>query len=376
MNSSQLASTALREPVIAPVKDLAEVALPVSNGLDRVRDLIAERVFREESFGELLAATGEKVGWENILLPEWLERMLYHIPSDGESKTRAMSLHLMARGGKLFRATLILSTLRALGPVDERGPKLAAAMELIHLATLLHDDVIDRADVRRGSPSLPRLYDNAPTVLMGDHLFARAFELIAECGNLAIISSSCRATSAMCRGEIEQLQWIGRPDVPEEAYFNLIEMKTAALMASCTESAALLAGHAAERGDWYRFGLALGVLFQMTDDLLDFTADEEVLGKQTGSDAAAGKYTLPLILLRDRLGGPAAFKAFLDSGPSPKIFRDFLSKNSVLEEVRDRLRDLAETCRNQLQHLSAGHPHSAAFEPLFDLVEFVVARDH
>jgi octaprenyl-diphosphate synthase len=296
--------------------------------------------------------------------------------SPGETSIERMSRHLVAQSGKLFRATLILLSVRALAPAEERGPKLAAAMELIHLATLLHDDVIDRAEVRRGCPSLPSVFDNSPTVLMGDHLFARAFELIAECGHLGIISSSCRATSAMCRGEIEQLQWINHADVTEEVYFRLIEMKTAALMGSCTESAALLCGQAKNRGEWYRFGLTLGLLFQMTDDLLDFTGDELVFGKQTGSDAAAGKYTLPLILLRDRMGSPEALQKFLKSASSPLEMRERLGSLGVFQEVRQRLADLAESCRTLLTGLSAGCQDREAVSCLEDLVDFVLSRDH
>lgn len=363
-------------PPLSATRELAEVVAPVALGLERVRELITERVFRDEEFADLLLATGEKAGWDRMVLPEWLQRIAV-VPVNGyQSKTRAMSEHLMGRGGKLFRASLILSILRSLSPKEDRGPKLAAAMELIHLATLLHDDVIDRADFRRGSPSLPALHDNSPTVLMGDHLFARAFELIAECEHMGLISSSCRATSAMCRGEIEQLQWIGRADVPEQAYFRLIEMKTAALMASCAEGAAILSGLANRRGEWYRFGLSLGLLFQMTDDLLDFVADQRVLGKQTGSDAAAGKYTLPLILLRERLGGPEALETYLTERSGSGELSRSLESEGVLEEVRVRLHQLADSCREQLRSLSADAADPPAFDALYELVDFVLYRDH
>jgi octaprenyl-diphosphate synthase len=374
MSMSSLAPVTVHSPAL--FKDLAQIARPFSDELAEVRRIIAERVFREESFADLLAATGEKARWDRLALPPWLEGILYQTPLNYESKTRAMAEHMMARGGKLLRATLILAILRALAAGERRGPKLAAAMELIHLATLLHDDVIDRADVRRGSPSLPFLYDNSPTVLMGDHLFARAFELIAECGEMEIISSSCRATSAMCRGEVEQLQWIGRPDVPQAAYFHLIEMKTAALMASCAESAAILGAGNGSRIPWYRFGLTLGMLFQMTDDLLDFIADETALGKQTGSDAAAGKYTLPLILFRERLGGPEELRSFLTRASTADVVRRSLEENGILDEVRDRLRELADTCHSCLDDLVVPNIREPLFRPLHDLVDFVLLRDH
>ncbi len=375
MHSSHMASLLPRKPVAPRYPELHEAASLVTEELETVRTLISERVFLEESFGELLAATGERMSWEQVSLPGWLEQMRVD-GAPGETLIDRMSRHLLAQGGKLFRATLILLSVRALTPNEERGPKLAAAMELIHLATLLHDDVIDRAEVRRGRPSLPSVFDNSPTVLMGDHLFARAFELIAECGHLGIISSSCRATSAMCRGEIEQLQWIHHADVTEAIYFRLIERKTAALMGSCTESAALLCGHHKDRGEWYRFGLTLGLLFQMTDDLLDFTGDELVFGKQTGSDAAAGKYTLPLILLRNCLGSPQALQAFLDSASTPLVIRERLANLGVFQEVRRRLGELADTCRNILAGLSTHCQDREAVACLEELVDFVVSRDH
>lgn len=364
-----------RKPVSPQFPDLREIAALVTKDLETVRRLIAERVFLEESFGELLAATGEHLHWDQVFLPEWLERMRQKGTPD-ETLIDRMSRHLLAQEGKLFRATLILLSVRALSPSEARGTKLAAALELIHLATLLHDDVIDRAEVRRGHPSVPSVFDNTPTVLMGDHLFARAFELVAECGHLGIISSSCRATSAMCRGEIEQLQWINHADVTEEIYFRLIERKTAALMGSCTESAALLCGHDENRGEWYRFGLTLGLLFQMTDDLLDFTGDESVFGKQIGSDVAAGKYTLPLILLREQLGGPEAFQAFLSSVSSSLEIHKRLGDLGVLQEVRQRMADLAGTCRSLLASLSSTCQDREAVSCLEDLIEFVISRDH
>ncbi|MCE7908724.1 MAG: polyprenyl synthetase family protein [Candidatus Omnitrophica bacterium COP1] len=375
MNPPQTASGLLKKPIMTHKKDLGEIARSVQTELDQVRTLIAERVFMEESFGELLVATGEKLVWEKITLPSWLESVVYKDTFSTESRSHLMARHLASQGGKLFRATLILLTTQALNPRENRSPRLATAMELIHLATLLHDDVIDRAEVRRGSPSLPSIFDNSPTVLMGDHLFARAFELIAECGLMSIISSSCRATSAMCRGEIEQLHWIGRLDVNEETYFRLIEMKTAALMGSCTESAALLCGQEACQGDWYRFGLNLGLLFQMTDDLLDLTGDANIFGKQTGSDFTAGKYTLPLILLRNRLGSPEALQKLFDSPQPMAEIQMALQQHGVLNEVRDHLNDLVESCRTLLAHLGDQLGMRESLVPLEELVEFVVSRD-
>lgn len=363
-----------RKPTVETDR-LAQIVEPLSHDLTQVRELISDRAFREESFGDLLLSTAAEGADLERSLPPWFLDLKREVGELGQSIPTRMAAHLLARGGKLFRASLVLSILRALSPEEHRGPKLAAAMELIHLATLVHDDVIDRADIRRGAASLPSLYDNAPTVLMGDHLFARAFELIAECDNMSIISSSCRATSAMCRGEIEQLQWIGRTDVPEEAYFRLIEMKTAALMASCAESAALLCSRGEEVADWYGFGLRLGLVFQMTDDLLDFTADETSLGKRVSSDAADGKYTLPLLLFRERIGGTEALEEFLRGNDDPNDLFEALEREGAFEATRKRIEELAETCHRDLNRLSGRSELEPAFGRIHELVDFVVERD-
>jgi octaprenyl-diphosphate synthase len=365
----------LRRFEAAP-SDLSQLTGPLEGDLALVRNLISDRVFHEESFAELLISTGKNTGWEGLNLPDWLRNIAANSNGSTHSIPQEMARHLLSRGGKLFRATLILYSVQALSREESKGPKLAAAMELIHLATLVHDDVIDRADIRRGMASLPSLYDNAPTVLMGDHLFARAFELIAECESMGIISSSCRATSAMCRGEIEQLQWIGKEDIPEKIYFRLIERKTAALMASCTESSALLCGLPAKTQEWYEFGLTLGLLFQVTDDLLDFVADEAVLGKKTGSDAEEGKFTLPLILFRDRLGGPKALREFLEQAESPQAISHALDREGIFDLVMDRIKDLANRCHSQLDSLAEDADDLEAIGALHGMVDFLVSRNH
>jgi octaprenyl-diphosphate synthase len=286
-----------------------------------------------------------------------------------------MAEHLVARGGKLYRATLILAIIRALSRAHPKAVTLAAALELIHLATLLHDDVIDDADIRRGKPSIPTLFDNAPAVLMGDHLYARAFEMLSECGVMRIVASTCRATSAMCRGEVEQLQWIGRHEIPEEVYFRLIQMKTAALIGCCTESASVLCHREEDADRWYQFGDTLGLVFQMTDDLLDFTSDTQTLGKQAGSDAADGKYTLPLILLRDRLGGGEALRRFLEGTSTPREIVEKLTDEGCLDKARERVLDLQKVCHRLLEQLRKGSDDHTAFEFLHGLVDFTGARN-
>ncbi len=375
MNSSSTVSPSLdvRNPSAPP--DLSQILITFDSDLHQVRTLIAERIFREESFGELLIATGVSGGWREWDHPDWLIRMLEPESSTMPATTPSqMAEHLVARGGKLYRATLILAIINALSDNQQKGVTLAAALELIHLATLLHDDVIDNADMRRGKPSMPTLFDNAPAVLMGDHLYARAFEMLAECEIMRIVSATCRATSAMCRGEVEQLQWIGDYEIPEEAYFRLIEMKTAALIGCCTESASVLCGKEEQSEEWYRFGNTLGLVFQMADDLLDFTSDPATLGKQTGSDVADGKFTLPLILFREGQGSGEKLRTFINEAGSNERITKRLREEGVLERVSERIRDFQKVCHRHLDNLQKKNSSNESFEILHTLVDFTGNR--
>ncbi|MCA9434826.1 MAG: polyprenyl synthetase family protein [Candidatus Omnitrophica bacterium] len=375
MNSLSTVSPSIDPRKTAPNRGLSDLLEPYQSDLSQVREMIAERIFRQEGFGELLISTGGQADWKEWDHPDWLLRLL-ESGEDSASKSTPLRMaeHLVSRGGKLYRATLILVIARTLAAENPKTVTLASALELIHLATLLHDDVIDNADLRRGKPSMPTLFDNAPAVLMGDHLYARAFEMLSECEIMRIVSATCRATSAMCRGEVEQLQWIGRHSIPEEAYFRLIEMKTAALIGCCSESTAVLCGREDLAEDWYRFGNTLGLVFQMADDLLDFTSDPETLGKQTGSDAADGKYTLPLILFRERIGGPEALKNFLSEAGGPEEIADRLREEGVLDQVRERILELQKICHEQLDRLLKDCRDDDSLEILHRLVDFTGSR--
>lgn len=377
MNPLSTASLSAQIPRTGEPVDPVRLFQPFQADLDQVRNLIAERIFREEAFGELLHETGSGGGWDMWDHPEWLVRIVQAGADECPlTAVKRMAEHLAARGGKLYRATLILAILRALKCASPKSITLAAALELIHLATLLHDDVIDEAEMRRGKPSMPTLFDNAPAVLMGDHLYARAFEMLSECGVMPIVAAACRATSAMCRGEVEQLHWIGRCDIPESAYFRLIEMKTAALIACCAHSSALLAGREEDAPLWSDFGNTLGLVFQMADDLLDFTSDPETLGKATGSDAADGKFTLALILHREALGeGGEGLRRFLANCGSPQEIAAALEEAGRLDQVRRRIVDLQGLCHRQLEMLQSRVPASQGFDFLHHLVEFTGARN-
>jgi octaprenyl-diphosphate synthase len=207
-----------------------------------------------------------------------------------------VSQHLIGSGGKRFRPILLMAAAGLCGYEGERRHPLAAVIEFIHTATLLHDDVIDNADMRRGRAAANNVWGNAASVLVGDFLYSEAFQLMAEHGNLEIIRVLARATNLMAEGEVFQLVKRGDPEITEKEYLTIIEKKTSHLISAACSVGALLAGAPEDKvAALGRFGLNLGFAFQIVDDTLDYTAKEEDFGKSIGKDLDEGKMTLPLI---------------------------------------------------------------------------------
>jgi octaprenyl-diphosphate synthase len=207
-----------------------------------------------------------------------------------------VSRHLIGSGGKRFRPLLLMTAAALCGYEGERRHPLAAVIEFIHTATLLHDDVIDNADMRRGRTAANHVWGNAASVLVGDFLYSEAFRLMAAYGNLEIIKVLAKATNLMAEGEVFQLVKRGDPEISEKEYLTIIEKKTSHLISAACTVGALLAGAPEEKvAALGRFGLNLGFAFQIVDDALDYTAEEEEFGKAIGKDLTEGKLTLPLI---------------------------------------------------------------------------------
>lgn len=207
-----------------------------------------------------------------------------------------VSQHLIGSGGKRFRPLLLMASASLCGYEGERRQPLAAVIEFIHTATLLHDDVIDNADMRRGRTAANHVWGNAASVLVGDFLYSEAFQLMAKYGSLEIIKVLARATNLMAEGEVFQLVKRGDPEISEKEYLAIIEKKTSHLISAACAVGALLADAPEEKvGALSRFGLNLGFAFQIVDDALDYTAKEEEFGKAIGKDLDEGKMTLPLI---------------------------------------------------------------------------------
>jgi octaprenyl-diphosphate synthase len=204
--------------------------------------------------------------------------------------------HIVSAGGKRMRPALVLLAARALGCKTDQPPLLAAVIEFIHTATLLHDDVVDHADRRRGRRTANAVWGNAGAVLSGDFLYSRSFQMMVDADRMAVMRLMADTTNAIAEGEVLQLLNAGDPDVTEARYLRVIELKTARLF----QAAAQLGAIAADAGDavqqqMARFGRELGMAYQIEDDLLDYKASPEETGKSLGTDLAEGKPTLPLI---------------------------------------------------------------------------------
>lgn len=204
--------------------------------------------------------------------------------------------YIIESGGKRLRPLLVLLSSQAAGYKQDEHLKLAAVIEFLHTATLLHDDVVDTSDMRRGRSTANARWGNAPSVLVGDFLYARAFEMMVELGSLPIMEVLSHATAVIAEGEVLQLMNIRNPDISEAQYMEVIHNKTAMLFEAASHTGALLAG--AEPGQetaLRNYGKHLGLAFQLVDDALDYTGDAEAMGKNVGDDLAEGKPTLPLI---------------------------------------------------------------------------------
>ena len=285
--------------------------------------------------------------------------------------------YITSAGGKRLRPLLVLLAGNALGARGERLNLLAATIEFLHTATLLHDDVVDKSGMRRGRSTANALWGNAPSVLVGDFLYARSFEMLVELGELPVMQTLANATRVIAEGEVLQLSKIRDASTTEEIYMEVIRGKTAMLFEASTHSAALLAGASAEQAAALRtFGDALGTAFQLVDDLLDYRGDAVTLGKNVGDDLAEGKPTLPLIYaMREGTPEQAALvrKAIQQGGIEDlESIRDAVEAAGALDYTARLARDYAARAIASLDALPASEYRDA----LVELTEFAVARTH
>ena len=285
--------------------------------------------------------------------------------------------HLIAGGGKRMRPMLTLASAALLGYSGARHHKLAAAVEFIHTATLLHDDVVDLSEMRRGKRAANLIWGNPASVLVGDFLFSRAFELMVEDGSLKVLRILSNASAVIAEGEVDQLTAQRRVETDEDHYLAIIGAKTAALFAAACRIAAVVAeaGDTAEEAlDAY--GRNLGIAFQLVDDAIDYASDEAVMGKGRGDDFRDGKVTLPVILAHAR--GSAEDRAFWKAAMQGERISDddlalatrLISDTGALSDTMERARLYGRRAIDALAPFPAGRAKAAMAEA----VEFAVAR--
>jgi octaprenyl-diphosphate synthase len=289
-----------------------------------------------------------------------------------------MGQYLHDGGGKRLRPALVLLSSKLCGFEGPAAIRLGTVVELIHTATLVHDDVIDEADTRRGRPSTNSRWGNHMSVLAGDWLYMQAFNLALMERNFKILDLLIGLTQGMVEGELLQLTWQRRIDVSEDVYLELAYRKTACLFSVCLRLGALLAGKSEEEESQLgAYGLNLGLSFQLIDDVLDFTSSEEILGKPIGNDLREGKVTLPLIYLLRRCGHEEAQKVMsvLEAGGFNSVgfgeIFNLIDRYDTLRATREKAQEFAEKAKRCLETF----PDAPCKEALWSLPDFVLDRE-
>ena len=285
--------------------------------------------------------------------------------------------YIVDAGGKRLRPLLVLLAAAALGRCTASHIKFAAVIEFIHTATLLHDDVVDISSLRRGRPTANEAFGNAPSVLVGDFLYTRAFQLMVELADMDILRHMADTTNTIAEGEVMQLTRAGDPGTSEAQYLDVITRKTAVLFAAGCYGAATLSGCSQQTRETLRvFGLNLGIAFQMIDDVLDYEGDAATMGKNAGDDLTEGKPTLPLI---HTLGNGNPDEQALVRGAirekSAQQVGDVLAavrRCGAIEYTRTRARHYRDLAVTALQQL----PESEARNALLRVTDLSVNRDH
>jgi octaprenyl-diphosphate synthase len=284
--------------------------------------------------------------------------------------------HIVAGGGKRLRPMLVLLAAHAAGYTGQGHIDAAAIVEFIHTATLLHDDVVDESDLRRGRQTANALWGNSASILVGDFLYSRSFQMMVGLDSMRIMQLLADTTNAIAQGEVLQLMHLNNPETDEAAYLRVIERKTAVLFAAAARMGGMLAGeNAAREQALSEYGMNLGLAFQIADDVLDYTSDAATLGKNIGDDLAEGKPTLPLIraLQVADAGTAARMRAAIEHGhldALPEVLAA-IRNSDALSYCKARARAYAEAALRALDVLDDTPWRQA----LRTLAEFSVARD-
>lgn len=287
--------------------------------------------------------------------------------------------HIIASGGKRLRPMLTLSTAKMCGYTGRRHIDLAACVEFIHTATLLHDDVVDESDLRRGNATANAVWGNKPSVLVGDFLFSRAFQLSVADGSLQVLDILANTSATLAEGEVMQLVTSNDTETSEDAYLEVITAKTAALFASACRLGGLVAERPSQEQDALAsFGLNLGIAYQLVDDALDYSAAEKDLGKSIGDDFRDGKITLPVLLafrrgsLQEREFWKRTMENVEQNENDFSLALNLITKHNSLDDSFDRARHYGSVAKDALGLFKDG-PEKHALQ---DVVNFCISRAH
>lgn len=319
--------------------DLTALYAPITGDLDRLQSVLAQELLADDPF-----------------IAELVE-------------------HVLQTRGKMVRPALVCLSAQASGGAGDARLWIAAAVELIHVASLIHDDIIDAADVRRSLPTVNVQWGNQVAVLLGDYLFAKAFDLLSRVRHPEVAPTLAVATVQMSQAEILQIKYGQQPHEDEDVYFRIIAGKTAHLFSAACRAGALVAGNPMAADLLGAYGLSWGMAFQITDDALDFTSREEALGKPIYSDIESGKITLPVIrALRDASPDDRDRLIHLLSGPARDGRREELQRLLGRYRGIEYALDVAGRYSRQAADALAPLPDGPAKESLLSLTEFVVVR--
>lgn len=289
-----------------------------------------------------------------------------------------VAAHILNSGGKRIRPLLLLLSARLCGYAGREHHQLGSLIEFIHTATLLHDDVVDEADIRRGRSTARKVWGNQISILVGDYLYSKAMAQIVEFRSHGMNEVLAEACTKMAEGEVLQLYYNGNPSMPESDYIKIVEHKTAGLIAAACRMGAILADASEEKQSaLFRFGQYLGIAFQVADDTLDYNADGERLGKTLGQDLRQGKATLPLLHLLDHC-----------SGPDRSMIKDRMETRTLSREDLERILGLmqdagslayamerAKTYIAAAQHELEAFEDSSARRALIVAADYMITRD-
>ena len=324
---------------------------------------------RKPSLDRLVALVASDLKAVNAVIVQRMDSPVAMIPQ--------LAGYIVAAGGKRIRPMLTLAASSLCGYAGTRHIALAASVEFIHTATLLHDDVVDESDLRRGLASANALWGNKPSVLVGDFLFSRAFELMVEDGSLSVLAILSKASAVIAQGEVKQLITANDTETGETAYLDVISSKTAYLFAAACRIGAVVADRPRVEEDALdTFGMNLGIAFQLIDDVLDYSAKQATLGKAIGDDFREGKITLPVILAFRRGSEPErvfwrrTLEDLEQKDGDLESAVDILTRHNALNDTVERARHYGAIARDALGIFPDG-PEKAAF---IELIEFCIER--